>query len=466
MKVRILQMKNAFIISIILFFSTLLWSEAGGGMFAQQLSLSSQYYANPFVFNPAFTGNRGNINFFLTHRAQWVSVPDAPQTSYLTVDGPIEDKNVGLGLKLYSFSTGILTRVGAFASYSYKIKVDADNNLFFGIAMGMLDNKIDFGKVIVDNIEDPFLFKEQQNKTIFSADFGLAYTRKKLEVGFAVPQVLGNKVKYRRGSLSGEDSYYNLSRHYEGSIKYIFDIKKEKNIVAYPIIMFRYVKNAPIQFDINAVVDWKKTGWFGITYHSSKALAISAGIRYKNLNLGYAYDIGLSNVRTYSGASTEFLLGYTFSKKPYNMVGDTTIGEIWAEQIQSSSSLIKPEDYDDAYWKSLNKNVDQEKIFNTIVDAVLSGKIQAYDLITDSPLTIAQVQKFLNKKAGAKTKSSQKVTNKDISRVRMSEKWIFDKKKFTLVKMVTRVDLLTKKVDESGQYTGDDRPLFYVKLMK
>ena len=34
--------------------------------------------------------------------------------------------------------------------------------------------------------------------------------------------------------------------------------KKEKEITAYPLVMFRYVKNAPFQYDINGVIDWKK----------------------------------------------------------------------------------------------------------------------------------------------------------------------------------------------------------------
>lgn len=430
-------------------------------VFAQQLSFSSQYYTNQFVVNPALTGNGSTINAFITHRSQWVSVPGAPQTSYITADGPLDAKNLGLGIKFYTYTTDILSRMGAFATYSYKIKVNETSNLSFGLAMGMLDNKINYSKAQVTDVNDPFLLQQQQSKAIFSADFGVAYTMKGLEVGFAVPQVLANKVRF--GNLTGPDTYYNLQRHYQGTIKYTLDIVKDKGITAYPLIMFRSVKGAPFQFDVNAVVDWKKTGWVGITYHSSYALAISAGIRYKNLSLGYAYDLGMSKIKTYTGRSTEFLLGYSFTKKD-PLVIDTTRGDIWAEQIQSAAALIKPEDYQDSYWKSLNKNVDQAKIYNTIVDAVLSGKVQAYDLLTDSPLTVNQVQTILNKAKGPKAKGNKKVTDKDLSKIRMNERWVFDKGRFTLTKQVTRIDLLIQRLDENGQYTGTDKPLFYVKL--
>lgn len=436
---------------------------AGEAAFAQQLSFSSQYYTNQFVTNPAFTGAGTTINAYLTHRSQWASIPGSPQTSYLTVDGPLEDKNLGIGLKLFSYRTDILSREGAFATYAYKIKVKDDSYLGLGLAMGLLSNNIDFAKANVVDVNDPYLLQQQQNKTIFSADFGVSYTLKKLEVGFAVPQMLANKIKY--GGFTGENTYYNLQRHYQGSIKYAIDISKDKGITAYPFIMFRSVSGAPFQFDVNAVVDWKKTGWFGITYHSSYALAISAGLRYKNLCIGYAYDVGMSQIKSYTGSSTEFLLGYVFNRKDPVLI-DTTRGDIWAEQIQSQAALVKPDDYDDAYWKALNKNVDQHKIYTTLVDAVLNGKIQAYDLVTDSPLSISQVQAFLSKANGLKSKTSRKVTEKDLSKIRMSEKWVFDKTRFTLVKQVYRIDLLIKRLDESGQYTGDDRPLFYVKLKR
>ena len=47
-----------------------------------------------------------------------------------------------------------------------------------------LKNKIDFSKAVVRDGDDPFLYTEAQSKAAFSADFGLAYTWKKLEIGF------------------------------------------------------------------------------------------------------------------------------------------------------------------------------------------------------------------------------------------------------------------------------------------
>lgn len=284
-----------------------------GKGFAQQLPFSSQYYSNPFVLNPAYTGINENISVFLTHRSQWTGLAGAPQTSYFTIDGPIRAKNSSVGLKVYSDVTDIISRVGAFANYSYKFKISDSNNLYFGVACGVFDNKIDFSKAQIRDTDDPFLSQQAQNKTVFSADLGIVYVRKRLTIGFAVPQILGNRLKYP--IVSGDNGYYNLNRHYQGTAKYVFDVSKEKEITAYPLIMVRSVKGAPLQYDINGVIDWKKIGWVGVTYHSNYAMAISAGVRYRSFSVGYAFDIGISKISSYTGSTSEFLLGYIFQNK-------------------------------------------------------------------------------------------------------------------------------------------------------
>jgi type IX secretion system PorP/SprF family membrane protein len=277
---------------------------------SQQLPFSSQYYSNQFVTNPAFTGNKGSTNAFLTHRTQWVGIAGSPQTSYFTVDGPIKRDNVGLGITMYSDVTDILSRTGANANYAYKLKINSNSQVTFGIALGIINNKVDFSKAVVLDVNDPYFTSQQYSRTSLNADFGLGFNLKKLEVGFAMPQILGNQTRYSNNL--GLTSAYNMARHFYGSLKYVFDVNSTKGITAYPLVMVRSTSGAPFQYDINGVIDWKKYGWFGVTYHSNYAVALSVGVRYKNLSLGYAYDLGISKIRKYTGTTSEFLLGYNF----------------------------------------------------------------------------------------------------------------------------------------------------------
>lgn len=155
----------------------------------------------------------------------------------------------------------------------------------------------------------------------------------------------------------------------------------------------------------------------------------------------------------------------TFSSCNKGSDAGSTNTNAWAELVESKTVLIKPEGWDDEYWDSVNKNVDRKKIFNTIVDAVLSGKQKAYNILTDEVLTVEQVKEMLDNvqldEMGGMT--SKKIKPEDLSMIRMREKWSFDEKEFKMQKQVTRIDLLLKKLDQTGTYIGD-KALFYVNL--
>lgn len=293
------------IFSIILGF-TLLTS----GAQAQQLPLGSHYFMNPFVLNPAYTGSGEDINVFLTHRSQFTGIAGSPQTTSLTIDGPINIKGVGLGLNAYSDVTSILSRNGVSGNYSYSLNLWTGHTLTFGLAAGVVDHTINYDQAIVRDLDDPSLFQQKMHRTVFTADLGLLYEWKQLQVGFAVPQLLGNKARFRADD--GTINYFDMQRHFVGTAKYVFDVNTKQGITAYPMVVVRGVSGAPVQYDITAVADWKGKGWFALSYRSKYAVGVSAGVRYKNLSVGYSHDFGVSKLRSYAGATHEFLLSYQF----------------------------------------------------------------------------------------------------------------------------------------------------------
>ncbi|MEP7168926.1 MAG: hypothetical protein ABI855_06100, partial [Bacteroidota bacterium] len=45
-----------------------------------------------------------------------------------------------------------------------------------------------------------------------------------------VPQLIGNKIRYKKDD--GTNTYYKMARQYGGSVKYVFDVVKDKDITA------------------------------------------------------------------------------------------------------------------------------------------------------------------------------------------------------------------------------------------
>jgi type IX secretion system PorP/SprF family membrane protein len=148
---------------------------AGQVALAQQVPFYSQYFFNPFIYNPSFTGQSQETRAFLSHRNQWTGIQGAPVTTILTIDGPIQGEKAGLGINMYSDKTDILERSGARMAYSYKVDINSEHMLRFGLGFGIVNTKIDYDKVRVEDANDPNLFTSSQSRASVDADFGISY---------------------------------------------------------------------------------------------------------------------------------------------------------------------------------------------------------------------------------------------------------------------------------------------------
>ena len=281
------------------------------GAIAQQIPLYSQYYINPFVYNPAYTGVSQYSSAYLIHRNQWQDFPGAPVTSAITYDAPLRKEKMGLGFIASSDVTGLVNRNELQASFSYKAKLSENNTLYFGLSAGVLDNRIDFSKLNVISPGEASIYNNPADRrTDPDAAFGMMYLFKKLEIGVSAQQLFNVNLPY----INAIDSrtYYSLVRHYIGSARYTFNINKELKV--YPVVLVRTAANVPWETDMSLVTDWSRLGWFGVSYRSNLSLGFNAGIHYKGITVGYVYDIPTSSISGFAGSSSEILLGYTFGK--------------------------------------------------------------------------------------------------------------------------------------------------------
>ena len=326
----------------------------GSISFGQQMPFSSHYYINMMTVNPALTGSRENTQAYLSHRSQFAGLNGGPQTSYLSLDGPTLSKKFGIGFTALNDVTSILARTNFMVNYAYSLKLGNESNLRFGLAAGIQNNRIDFDKAQVVDQNDVILYGPRQNQTVFNADFGLALNVKKLQFGFAIPQLLNNEPLFTTNT--GEDLIYSTKRHIRSTIKYEFAFGENGKNVFYPLVMIRAVKGAPVQYDINAVLDFKKRAWFGITYHSNYAVAVSAGLRMDKFAIGYAHDFVLAKVANYSKRSSEIVLSYQFGEKD-------NAQQLINEELKKQIALNN---------KKVNENIDEIEILTEQTDSLKS----------------------------------------------------------------------------------------------
>lgn len=280
---------------------------------AQQIGMYSHFYFKPMAYNPAFTGFDEGVNAMIISRNQWTGFKGAPQLNLFSLDGNINNK-AGLGLQLISDRKGLTNRIGGNASYSYWLKLNDETRLSFGVAIGVTNQTTDFSRAAVENSTDPTLFLTPEQTTTLDANAGLALTWKALNVGVAVPQLLGNKMKYNDNV--DVRSFYTQARHYMGSVKYKIPVWQEKAVSVTPLALVRYLPGAPLQYDGTVNIDWQDKIWVGATYKSDYAVALNAGVCIqKALFVGYSYDFVTGSIGKYAGMSHEIMISFRFGNK-------------------------------------------------------------------------------------------------------------------------------------------------------
>ncbi|KLT67682.1 PorP/SprF family type IX secretion system membrane protein, partial [Flavobacterium sp. ABG] len=93
---------------------------------AQQDAQYTQYMYNTININPAYAGSRGVLSVFGLYRTQWVGLDGAPETGTLSVNTPINNSNLGVGVSLVSDKIGPTNENTLSADLSYSIQVSAE----------------------------------------------------------------------------------------------------------------------------------------------------------------------------------------------------------------------------------------------------------------------------------------------------------------------------------------------------
>lgn len=326
--------------------------------YAQQIGMYSHYFYKPMVYNPAYAGSSDATNVMFVSRAQWSDFSGAPQLNIATMDGSLMDKKIGLGAMLVSDRKGITNRIGGDLSYSYRLTINDDMHLRFGISLGVVDHSVDYSKALVETANDPTLFTNEQHKTVFNGNAGFLFVWKGLDFGVAVPQIIGNKVNYV--DTSNVRGFYTQARHYMGSLKYTFDINKEKGLSVTPQGLVRFVPNAPFQYDGNVTFDWKDKFWVGATYKSDYAVGANVGFCiHKQLYVGYSYDFIIGDIGEYSGMAHELMLNFKFGKnKKEEVKEDKTLEN--AAYVKRMDSLETELKESQAKLQALSDRLDQQ----------------------------------------------------------------------------------------------------------
>lgn len=273
--------------------------------FAQQDAQYTQYMYNTININPAYAGSRGAMSIFGLYRTQWIGLDGAPETSSFSLNTPINNSNLGLGVSLVNDKIGPTNENTFSADLSYTIPTSETFKLSFGIKGTANLFNLDINKLNPEHQGDP-QFQDLGNKFSPNIGAGVYWHSDKAYIGLSVP----NFIETTRYS-DNDYAIFKDKINYYLIAGYVLDLDSYTKFK--PAVLTKMVEGAPLQVDLSANFMFNDKFTIGLAYRWSAALSAMAGFQVTDgLFIGYAYDRETTRLNNYNSGSHEIFLRFEF----------------------------------------------------------------------------------------------------------------------------------------------------------
>lgn len=283
--------------------------------YSQQDSQYTQYMYNTIEVNPAYAGSRGVLSVFGLYRTQWVGLDGAPKTANASINTPIANSNLGLGVSFVNDAIGPTVENTISADVSYSIPTSEKFKLSFGVKGTANLFNIDKDKLNPQTKED-LVYQNLSANNFFSPNVGAGvyFHSSKTYVGLSVPNVLETK-RYNDNA----ETFYKERMNAYLIAGHVFDFTD--NLKFKPAVMTKMVQGAPLQVDVSANFMFYEKLVLGLAWRWDAAVSAMAGFQVnKGLYIGYGYDRETTKLVNYNSGSHEIFLRYELFKKPERIV--------------------------------------------------------------------------------------------------------------------------------------------------
>ncbi|WP_163714293.1 PorP/SprF family type IX secretion system membrane protein [Mangrovibacterium lignilyticum] len=293
-------------VSVVLLASTALSS------FGQQDDpMYSQYMFNIQAFNPAYVGSWECVGFMVLGRYQWVGFDGAPETHTFTVQAPLRNERIGLGLSVINDVIGKEKRFAVFTDYSYKLKVGYEASLRLGFKAGFTNYRNILSDYSPIETNDPSFQGEIRESFMPNIGVGAFLSAPRYYFGVSIPKLLKNDFEYGAENYKTDYEFRNMNL----IAGYVFDMGS--SVKFKPSVMFRHSESQPFVYDLNASFLFAEKFWIGGMFRSTSwngaGSAIGGNVQFiisEKLRLGYAYDLDMGDIGSYGNGSHEIMISY------------------------------------------------------------------------------------------------------------------------------------------------------------
>lgn len=279
---------------------------AGFNSNAQDLSMD--YYSflyNKYNINPAYCAKGDKMLAILNVRQK---TGLSSNNSMFGIKG-IFGENQGLGMRVISDNRGAFQVIKADATYGYRLKINDNQNVYFGLSAGLTNKSINKSKIKnYDQLDlsDPALESSNLKANLFSAGAGLIYDFKNLEFSASAPQLMEGAQKISPNVI--------LFSNYK------FVLKKEITIT--PEVFYFNMPVVKNYGGLQVKGGYKNMIWAQLGYQTNSTYNLGVGVAYNIFEVGYGYMSANNLMKSQSNGTHEILLTIRIANKNQNDLSD------------------------------------------------------------------------------------------------------------------------------------------------
>lgn len=305
-------MKNILSLTVLILAATML--------FGQQDPQFTQFMYNKMGYNPGYAGSNDGVAFTALVRQQWLGLEGAPGSQLISFNMPLQDERVGIGASVWRTNIGINEMVNLEGDYAYRVEL-GEGRLGLGVMGSVRYLSSDFAMTDPLQAGDNSIPVGMQSKYVPNFGVGLYYGTDQYFFGVSAPRLLENNIDF-----ADEDLILSTEiRHFYGMAGGLLKLSETTQLQ--PQILIKYAQNAPIDADINVNLILLNKYMVGASYRfgGTSDVGIAESIDFllgaqisEKLMIGFAYDVTLSELRTYQNGTVEAMLRYVLPYESNN----------------------------------------------------------------------------------------------------------------------------------------------------
>jgi type IX secretion system PorP/SprF family membrane protein len=250
------------------------------------------YNQVPTAYNPAHSAHTRGFNVHGSYQNYWMGFENAPEALNFNIFGNIND-NMGFSFNVHRTSIHIFNQTQAEAGYAYRIRLQDETWLSFGLSLGVRKISALQSGNSMDHY-DPILDSDLFNQSHISTGFGMSFQRKKLSIDIAAPRVFFNSDFYNK---------YIVMMAYDFTLNDEFQLK--------PVLMYRNM--GPVKNDLQLRLQGVYQNQFHVEAGFGTDIFFLAGVGFTlgKTRLGYSYATLQPSYSSISGGSNSIYILYS-----------------------------------------------------------------------------------------------------------------------------------------------------------